>query len=138
MEKEEKNSINEQDKSIEFEINNNDIKEEEEIKKENEENGSQSQRKKKEEEISGENKEEESLNIYSAGNSLDIISKEEKQEILNLVADNERRSSIEKAYSEGKQDSSNISGDIEVRPNSTNNLYYLGNLFRDVVNKFDM
>ena len=39
---------------------------------------------------------------------------------------------------EEKQETLKIIGDVDMKNTSTNNLYYLGNLFRDVVNKFDM
>ena len=38
---------------------------------------------------------------------------------------------------EEKPETSKIIGDVETRTSSSNNLYYLGNLFRDVVNKYD-
>ena len=38
---------------------------------------------------------------------------------------------------EEKQETSKITGDIEMKDSSSNNLIYLGNLFRDLVNKYE-
>ena len=132
--KEDKNQINENDKQNEMDKNNNNI----EIKIENEDDKNQSPTKRKEEEIVGDNNEEDDIkNIYSETNSSEIVDKEEKQDTSKIVDDIEGKNSSKTMNVISGQESSNIVGDIEGKTNSTNNLFYLGNLFRDVVNKYD-
>jgi hypothetical protein len=132
--KEDNNQINENDKQNEMDKNNNNI----EIKIENEDDKNQSPTKRKEEEIVGDNNEEDDIkNIYSETNSSEIVDKEEKQDTSKIVDDIEGKNSSKTMNVISGQESSNIVGDIEGKTNSTNNLFYLGNLFRDVVNKYD-
>ena len=94
-----------------------------------------------ENEFTNDNKIEEKLKI--SNNIEDNTKKKENNE--NKIENEEDRLKIEiikedkeeKLNIEEKQETSKIIGDEEIINSSSNNLYYLGNLFRDVVNKYD-
>ena len=116
------NNVNKNEIRHENKDNNNKQKEDQEIKIENDEDLlSQQQINKNEEGIVGNN---------------NITNEEENNKLFGKNLDEDRTSS-ELNNIEEKQDTCNITGDNEAK-NSSNNLDYLGNLFRDVVNKYDM
>ena len=80
----------------------------------------------------GQKDEEEKLIVNDINNNED--DKQKQSPDSNSI---ERYNSEFSNYEE-KQETLKIIGDVDMKTTSTNNLYYLGNLFRDVVNKFDM
>ena len=116
------NIDNENKKEVQKEEQKEEKKEEkDENKIENEENISKQDLQAEEEKIIGNYNEEDSQK-QSPGNNNSI-----------------ERYNSEFSNFEEKQETSKIIGDVvEIKNTSSNNLYYLGNLFRDVVNKYDM
>ena len=72
----------------------------------------------------------------------DVKTENEEQKIKENCTQHPNNNNIEQNNSEAnnleeKPETSKIIGDVEINSSSSNNLYYLGNLFRDVVNKYD-
>ena len=100
----------------------------EEIKINNKENKNEIKTKEKEEIINNNNNESEKEIL-----SKDNIIENKKEENNNI-----KKGSFIKFIEDKTPEISKIKGEEEIETSSNNNLYYLGNLFRDVVNKYDM
>ena len=68
----------------------------------------------------------------------DINNNEEDNQKQSQSNNSSERFNSEFSNLEEKQETSKIIGDVDMKNVSNNNLYFLGNLFRDVVNKYDM
>ena len=100
------------------------------------------------------NQEDNNENRNTTENKEDILNqdnqKNEEEQIIvgnfNIEDDNQKQlpniNLLEQNISEisnlEEKQETKIIGDVEIKNVSNNNLYYLGNLFRDVVNKYDM
>ena len=100
------------------------------------------------------NQEDNNENKNTTENKEDILNqdnqKNEEEQIIvgnfNIEDDNQKQlpniNLLEQNISEinnlEEKQETKIIGDVEIKNVSNNNLYYLGNLFRDVVNKYDM
>ena len=96
-------------------------------------------------------KDEENKNVIKTKEKEEVISNnnnDSKKEILSkhIIIENKKegnnnnskKGSFIKFIEDKNQEISKIKGVEEIETSSNNNLYYLGNLFRDVVNKYDM
>ena len=125
-------------------------KKEEKNKEENEEDKENKEENKEENEENEENEEkkiietkESKIIIIDSTNKIDLNQNEINEENINNEEENQKLSlmindNIKKMKKPiEKCDTLKITGDEEVKTNFHNNAYYLGNLFMDIVNKYD-
>ena len=84
------------------------------------------------------NEKEEIINNSNNESNKEILSKDNIIENKKEDNNNIKKGSFIKFIEDKNPEISKIKGEEEIETSSNNNLYYLGNLFRDVVNKYDM